>query len=83
MNANFFAAVLLTLSALVSIGYGLPTGAPTTACKDMTPNHLNYRPQTSASPFRTVPANVNQLFFYYFHTFTKNFLYHFRLFYYN
>ncbi|XP_046453195.1 putative defense protein 3 [Daphnia pulex] len=58
MNANFFATVLLTLSAFVSIVYGLPTGAPTTACKDMTPNHLNYRPQTSASPFRTVPANT-------------------------
>jgi hypothetical protein len=42
MNANFFAVVLLTLSAFVSIGYGLPTGAPTTACKSMTPNHLNY-----------------------------------------
>lgn len=55
----------MTLSAFVSIGYGLPTGAPTTACKSMTPSHLNYRPQTSASPFRTVPANVNPLFFYF------------------
>lgn len=57
ISTNFLVVNLCLLMGLAFVN-GQPTGAPTAACADMSPNHLNYVAQTSSSPFRTVPTQV-------------------------
>jgi len=54
---RFFGGSLAMLIVFSSYATASPTGAPTVACASMTPQH-GFQPQTSPSPYATLPLTV-------------------------
>ena len=55
---GFYQIVVLLLGVIVTAVVGFPSGAPSSACSTISPNHAGTTPQTSAVPYT---VNISSL----------------------